>query len=185
MNTVITSKEAILNASRKIATKQGLQAINIRDVAKECNVAVGSIYNYFPSKADLLAATVEEVWKSIFHMPENLKNSNSFMECVRWIFESVQSGTEEYPAFFTIHSISFATGDKETGRQVMNQYFEHIKSGLLLALQKDKKIRTNAFHGEFTQENFVDFVFSNIISLLMKNEKTCTMLIEVINRLVY
>lgn len=185
MNTVITSKEAILNASRKIATKQGLQAINIRDVAKECNVAIGSIYNYFPSKADLLAATVEEVWKSIFHMTENFKNPNSFMECVSWIFESVRTGTEEYPAFFTIHSISFTTGDKETGRQVMNEYFDHIKSGLLLALQNDKNIRTSAFYGEFTQKSFVDFVFSNIISLLMKNEKTCTMLIEVIKRSVY
>ena len=68
MNTFITSREAILAASRKIATEQGLQAINIRAVAQNCGVAVGSVYYYFPSKADLVAATVEDVWKSIFHM---------------------------------------------------------------------------------------------------------------------
>ncbi len=185
MNTVVTSKEAILSASRKIATEQGLQAVNIRDVAKKCNVAVGSIYNYFPSKADLLAATIEEVWKHIFHMPDNFHHMNSFVDCVSWIYESVRVGTEEYPTFFNIHSISFTSGDKERGRQIMNRYFKHIESGLLSVLKNDNNIRKNAFQGEFSQEKFVDFVFSNIITSLMKNEKSCNMLIEIISRCIY
>ncbi len=47
MNTVITSKEAILNISRQLIQKQGCTAINIRNVAAACGVSVGSIYNYF------------------------------------------------------------------------------------------------------------------------------------------
>ena len=66
MNKIVTSKEDILKASREIASKDGLQSINMRNVAKHCGVAVGSIYNYFPSKADLIIATVEDIWKSFF-----------------------------------------------------------------------------------------------------------------------
>ena len=53
MNRVVTSKEAILDVSRNIAATQGLKAINMRNVAKECNVAVGSIYNIFLLKENL------------------------------------------------------------------------------------------------------------------------------------
>ena len=52
----------------KIVMKEGLFAIIMRTVANECKVAVGSIYNYFPSKADLVSATIEVIWEDILHM---------------------------------------------------------------------------------------------------------------------
>ena len=84
-----------------------------------------------------------------------------------------------------IHSMSFAAGYKEKGRQVMDQYFDHMKAGLLETLQNDKKIRSDAFQGDFAPEHFVDFVFSSVIMLLMKNEKHCNFLIEIIHRSIY
>ena len=61
VNTVITSKEAILETSRKLIQENGWAAVNIRSVAQACNISVGSVYNYFDSKSDLIAATVERV----------------------------------------------------------------------------------------------------------------------------
>ena len=61
MNKTVTSREAILAASQKLVMEKGLQAVNMRTVASVCGVAVGSVYNYFPSKAELLTATVENV----------------------------------------------------------------------------------------------------------------------------
>ena len=63
MNTVITSKESILKVSRELIANQGWAAINIRTVAAANGVSVGSIYNYFDSKSDLVSATVESVWQ--------------------------------------------------------------------------------------------------------------------------
>ena len=68
MNTVVTSKEAILKASRNLVQTQGWGAVNIRTVASACGISVGSIYNYFPSKSDLMKATVESVWLSLIHI---------------------------------------------------------------------------------------------------------------------
>lgn len=46
MNTVVTSKEDILKASRELIRERGWSAISIRSVAAACGVSVGSIYNY-------------------------------------------------------------------------------------------------------------------------------------------
>jgi AcrR family transcriptional regulator len=185
MNTVVTSKEAIIKASKEIATTQGLQALNMRNVAKHCDVAVGSVYNYFPSKADLAAATVEVIWKDIFHNISVIDNPNDFIQRVTWLFETVKNGVKEYPAFFTMHSVNFANDDKIKGREIMNEYFAHIKKGMLLSLQNDKSVKKDTFNVTFTQEHFVDFVFSNIITLLINNQQSCYVLNEIIKHTIY
>ena len=47
LNTIVTSREAILQTSRELIRTQGWDAVNIRNVAKACDISVGSIYNYF------------------------------------------------------------------------------------------------------------------------------------------
>ena len=92
MNTVVTSREAILDASRKLIQNKGWAAVNIRSVAGECGVSVGSIYNYFCSKAELIAAAVESVWCDIFHFPDQEYCFDSFSDCIQWIFDSLKKG---------------------------------------------------------------------------------------------
>ena len=71
MNTAVTSKEEILKASRELIRQQGWSAVSIRSVAAACGVSVGSIYNYFDSKAALMSETVGSVWQEIFHRPDD------------------------------------------------------------------------------------------------------------------
>jgi len=50
-------RENILACAKKEMLAQGFDALNIRNVARGCGIAVGTVYNYFPSK-DMLAAAV-------------------------------------------------------------------------------------------------------------------------------
>ena len=59
MNTIVTSKEEILKNSRELIREKGWATVSIRSVASACGVSVGSIYNYYDSKAELISATVE------------------------------------------------------------------------------------------------------------------------------
>ena len=69
VNTAVTSRQALLAASRAVARRQGLDGLSIRAVAAEAEVSVGSVYNYFSGKAELMAATVEEIWGQILSAP--------------------------------------------------------------------------------------------------------------------
>ncbi|MEG2482758.1 MAG: TetR/AcrR family transcriptional regulator [Lachnospiraceae bacterium] len=185
MNKVITSKEAILAISCKMAAKDGIQALNMRSVASACGVAVGSIYNYFPSKADLIASTIEMVWRDIFQMEEGYKDIYSFTDCVLWIFDSVCESAAQFPDFFTMHAMGISTSDKETGRRTMDRYLEHIKQGMLIALQRDKEVRRDAFDEAFQMEAFVEFVFGNLWTLFIQKQQSCDILLEIIRRSIY
>ena len=117
-SSIVTSKEEILRVSTSLIQKQGWKAINIRTVAKECNISVGSIYNYFHNKSDQIATTVERVWHDIFHLSDNTSDFKNFVDCVEWIFESMKQGEEKYPGFFAFHSMIFMEEEKESGQQL-------------------------------------------------------------------
>ncbi|MCI5833161.1 MAG: TetR/AcrR family transcriptional regulator [Clostridiales bacterium] len=64
-----------------------------------CGVSVGSIYNYFDSKAALLSETVGSVWQEIFHWPDDTDVFRDVQTCVTWIYTRIAYGCEQYPAF--------------------------------------------------------------------------------------
>ena len=57
-------KEQILSAARRQIESSGYAATTIRSVAAECGIAVGTVYNYFPSKDVLIATFVSEDWRA-------------------------------------------------------------------------------------------------------------------------
>jgi AcrR family transcriptional regulator len=54
-------RSAILAAARTAASEGGMAAVQIAPVAARANVAAGTVYRYFPSKAELIAELIAEV----------------------------------------------------------------------------------------------------------------------------
>ena len=54
-------RSAILTAARETASEGGMAAVQIAPVAVRANVAAGTVYRYFPSKADLVSELIAEV----------------------------------------------------------------------------------------------------------------------------
>jgi AcrR family transcriptional regulator len=50
--------DAILSAARDLEAEGGMAAVQIAPVAERAGVAAGTVYRYFPSKTDLVAALV-------------------------------------------------------------------------------------------------------------------------------
>jgi AcrR family transcriptional regulator len=53
------NRAAILDAARQVFLARGYEAVTIRDVVRETELATGTFYNYFKTKEDLLRALVE------------------------------------------------------------------------------------------------------------------------------
>jgi AcrR family transcriptional regulator len=52
--------EAIIDAARALASESGLRAVQIAPVAERAGVAAGTVYRYFPSKEELVAAVISD-----------------------------------------------------------------------------------------------------------------------------
>lgn len=185
MNTIVTSREAILEVSRNLLREKGWNAINIRTVAMVSGISVGSVYNYFTSKSDLVSATIESVWVDIFRVSEQKEVFDNLVSCIEWIFESIKKGGEEYPNFFILHSTSFLGTEKAEGKNLMEQSWKHMQEGLYTVLKNDKNVRPDAFNDVFTPNKFVKLIFSYVIAALFQQDYDCTAIIEIVRRSVY
>jgi AcrR family transcriptional regulator len=53
--------DAIIAGARQIASEGGMAAVQIAPVAARAGIAAGTVYRYFPAKADLVAALLAEI----------------------------------------------------------------------------------------------------------------------------
>ena len=56
----VERRQRILDAATMLASKGGYEAVQMRDVAERADVALGTLYRYFPSKVHLLVTIMHE-----------------------------------------------------------------------------------------------------------------------------
>jgi AcrR family transcriptional regulator len=54
------TRSSLVAAGRRLFARQGFEATTINQIADEADIAVGSFYNYFKTKEDLLTALLEQ-----------------------------------------------------------------------------------------------------------------------------
>jgi AcrR family transcriptional regulator len=58
--TKAANRSAILAAAREVFSEHGFDATGVRDIVRRTDLASGTFYNYFPDKASIFRALVEE-----------------------------------------------------------------------------------------------------------------------------
>jgi len=56
----VIDRESLVSQAYAIASRDGISSLSVRKLASACGIAVGSVYGYFPTKADLTAAVHPE-----------------------------------------------------------------------------------------------------------------------------
>ncbi len=86
-------RSTILASAKEVLLKEGYELLTIRDIAGDCGIAVGTMYNYFPSKEMLAAAVMLEDWLLIM---ESMKTDCLRARTVRDGLASVYSGVTSF-----------------------------------------------------------------------------------------
>ena len=135
MSQAVTCEQDILEKARGLVLAEGLDALNMRRVAQACEVAVGTVYRYYPDKTALMIAVVGSVWREVFAplmrrepWPDALALVDAMARCVR-------DGRARYPGFFSGHML--AVEDAQRGREAMAQAIGHMRGMLAAAIRAD------------------------------------------------
>lgn len=155
MNTIVTSQEEILQKAREIALTDGLEALNIRSVAAACGIAVGTVYRYFPGKTELVTAVIGRIWREIFAPLMRNEAKMGFLPLVRAMGDCIRQGAENYPGFFTEHTLVIKNDLR--GQEAMRDAFAHMRAMLLEALTHDPLYGGLEWRSPVTPEALAEF----------------------------
>lgn len=148
-------------------------------------MALGSLYYYFPSKDDLLIATIESVWADILKLDNLVEPQMNFAEFIAQLTVRIKCGINKYPNFFTAHAMSLSSAGRAKGCESMQRYLTLVRSRMLDILKCDAQIDSEVFTGDFSREQLVDFILVSIMAAMSQRNFDYVTLIEVVKRTVY
>lgn len=77
MSRIIENPEQlILNGAKEILYNEGLEKFSMRTLSKKCNIALGTIYNYYSTKEDLIVEMMTDYWKNNLYALKYIINSD-------------------------------------------------------------------------------------------------------------
>lgn len=153
-------KETIILESRRLLANKGYDDFNIREIAKHCNIALGTFYNYFPTKDELVIEIVREDWKEISNLVEKLMvTDESFKEKIRKIYLAVGQFISNYISIF----MEMAMLKKPSYNHESPDRFQLLynKLGELIDIERAK----GHIHSRLSSYNLAQLIMSNLIYL--------------------
>jgi AcrR family transcriptional regulator len=91
------AERSILAAAKKQLFEKGYAELAIREVASQCGIAVGTIYNYFPGKEMLVAAIMAEDWrKAMARVRESFMHAESILVGVMTMYDAIKAFSKLY-----------------------------------------------------------------------------------------
>ena len=101
----IERQDRIFNAAFKLFNEKGFTKTSMKDIALEAHLGVGTLYNYYPSKGDLLLelnkSKMEELFQEGEKYLDSIKNSNKkcrqvLKDLIREVFTYMLQLNKEY-----------------------------------------------------------------------------------------
>lgn len=186
MNKMITTREELLAVARGIVVEQGIEHLSIRLLAQQCGIAIGSVYNYFPSKSELLLALVDSFWRAMYHpgVWDSLPDQ-PFPQRLEALYGSLAPKLQEFRLIYSGQLAGLREAQRQQGKERENRYLADLLETLGRWLAQDSKIRQGVWSDSFTKEQFAQFVFENMFVLLVQGSADCRYLTELIGRILY
>lgn len=179
------SRQQLLQAAKALVIEEGAEALNIRRLAAVCGVSVGSIYNYFPAKSDLVAAVVGDFWREAIHGLPWPNETMPFETFVTMLYERLSGYFQTFEQDWLVQLTAMNRQDRARSKQTEAQYFEHMRQGMLAVLSADETIDPSVWDDVLTPEALAEMVFEQLLAELRKEKPDINVLLAVLKRLLH
>lgn len=176
-----TLRDTLLHCARNVADIEGIEAVNIRSIAKKAGVAAGTVYNYFSNKDELLLALTEEYWKQTLTDMRKVITAVSFCGQLEEIYLFLREQIDRSGGKL-MNSLGNAAAAGEERMAVMQSSLE---ASIIRRMEQDTDIRRDIWDESFTKEQFARFIMMNLLLLLKAEEPDFQFFITIVKRMIY
>ena len=161
-------KDRIFSAAVDLFNKQGFSNTSMQDIAEKASLAVGTLYNYFPSKNDLLLDIMQEEMEITITGDDALFNVNLQNHDAKDIIKSLLRKIFNVPLLI----------NKESMKEIFIAIFstdEHMKKGMILDIELMKAFqkllerfqKNNMINPELNSNNATKIFYSILLVQMM------------------
>ena len=180
------TKEQIFEAAKTIANEQGLKEVTIRNVAKACDISIGSVYKGYETKFDLVFDVAKDYWRSVLDedVVKSLPNDD-FCDFTQSLYGVIGRNLGSFMREWVSVMSTFSAEEKIEGRTNEAEVFSGVKHLLENAIENDKKIDPKLWEETFDKQEMLNFIFLNMLNLLRQGSRNCDFLIKVLRKALY
>lgn len=120
-------KELILSKAKDILYNEGYGKLSMRALSKACDIALGTIYNYYPTKKELIVDMMIDYWREYFFRIEGVAG----MDCsiyikLKKIFDELGSFIKTFKAVWLKPELYDNPDYVKDGIEKENIYIERL-----------------------------------------------------------
>ena len=172
----VIDPEKLVAQAYAIASRDGISALSVRKVAAACGIAVGSVYGYFPTKADLTAAVLTRFFD------ENLSDElcvvrpcERFTSYVRRFHEALSSARVDMSVDWFAEMRRLPSSEQEALAAVRAPMLAHIERGLMRVLDADEAVDRSRLVGPLSAERLCRYVLRAVFASLVEGNECETL----------
>ena len=172
----VIDPERLVSQAYAIASRDGISALSVRKVATACGIAVGSVYGYFPTKADLTAAVLTRFFD------ENLSDElcavrpgERFTSYVRRFREALCAARAAMSVDWFAEMRRLTRKEHAALEEVRGPMLTHMERGLVRVLDADEAVDRSRLVGPMSSESVARLTLRAIFASLMEGAECETL----------
>lgn len=177
-------RSTIAQAAYVLADERGLATLSIRSVAEACDVSVGTIYKYFPTKDDLIVDVISMFWRSAFTEDMcRIVPGERFDAFVVRLHDTLGAALRAFRSDWLPQISALSMQSRGEGKMRESEAFNHMRAGMRIVLESDAQ--ADAARAGIASEELVAFVLRSMITSLCSSEADCRVLVALLRAALY
>lgn len=154
--------ELILKTAKKILYNDGYEKLSMRNVAIACDIGLGTIYNYYPTKKDLVVEMMADYWSEYLSKAQDIVNSDyAFYDKLKKIFDDLSNFINTFKEIWLKPELYDNPDYVKEGVAKEDIYMEKLVLLLENILRKDNKV-----NDKISSYEIAKFVVLNFITIV-------------------
>lgn len=160
--------------------QKGLNALNMRDIAKQCGIGLGTFYNYIPDKETLIRYLMVDYWDEFLIIVDQLLSSNAhFYETIEQLYFKFRDFVQFFHEIFIVSQSTTKYVHEEEEMSTRSIYMVRFKEQITAYIAAYSKNPD-----KFSPEEITEFMLSNFMAMSYYSPYTYTSFEKILKNLI-